>query len=93
MVQVVSWGLIKSLTSLCWLEAGDRFIYELHLRQPGFTDSAWGPLTKHHENIPKFKENYLKYIYKNELGNVCFAYDSAYSYSKDLDKRTISDKM
>ena len=40
MVQVVSLGLIKSLTSLCWLEAGDRFIYELHLRQPGFTDSA-----------------------------------------------------
>ena len=28
------------------LLAGDKFILEMHLRQPGFTYSACGPLTK-----------------------------------------------
>ena len=50
-----------------WL-AGDRFMSELHLRQPGFTDGACGPFTKHREIIQKFKEAVsLKHIYKNEL--------------------------
>ena len=29
---------------------------EMHLRQPGFTYSAWGPFTKNEERIQKFKE-------------------------------------
>ena len=28
---------------------------EMHLRQPGFTYSAWGPFTKTKERIQKFK--------------------------------------
>ena len=36
--------------------AGDNFIPELHVRQPGFTCSACGPFTKHQERIQKFKE-------------------------------------
>ena len=49
--------------------AGDKFIPELHLRQPGFTDSAWGQYTKH-EKIKKFKETCdLKHLYKNKLDN------------------------
>ena len=34
----------------------------------------------------------LNYIYKNELDKACFAHDSAFSDSKDLNKRTQSDK-
>ena len=33
----------------------------------------------------------LKYIYKNELDKACFAHDAAYSNSKDLAERTVSD--
>ena len=29
---------------------------EMHLRQSGFTYSAWGPFTKNKERIQKFKE-------------------------------------
>ena len=39
-----------------FLLAGDKFIPEMHLRQPSFTYSAWGPFTKNRERIQKFKE-------------------------------------
>ena len=32
-------------------------------------------------------------MYRNELDKACFAHDAAYSDSKDLAKRTISDKI
>ena len=35
----------------------------------------------------------LNYIYNNELGKVCFAYDAAYGNSKNLAKITIWDKV
>ena len=35
----------------------------------------------------------LKDLYRNELDKVSFAHDAAYSDSKDLAKRTISDKI
>ena len=73
---------------------GDKFTLELYLRRPGFTYSAFGLFTKHHECIQKFKETgNLNYIYKNELEKSCFAHDAAYADSKDLAKRTVSDKV
>ena len=36
-----------------WL-AGDKFMPEMHLKQPGFTYSACGPFTKNKERIEKF---------------------------------------
>ena len=66
---------------------------ELRLRQPGFTYSGCGQFTKHGERIQKFGETgNLKHIYKNNFDNACFAHDAAYSDSKYLAKRTISDK-
>ena len=38
------------------LLTGDKFMPELHLKQPGFTYSACAPYTKHHERIQKFRE-------------------------------------
>ena len=35
----------------------------------------------------------LKHLYRNKLDKACLAHDSAYSDSKDLAKRTISDKI
>ena len=39
-----------------FLLAGDKFIPEMHLKQPGFTYSACGPFTKIKEGTQKFKE-------------------------------------
>ena len=77
-----------------FLLAGEEFVPELHLRQPGFSYSGCGPFTKHCGRIQKFKETInLKYIYKNELDKSCFAHDAFYSVSKDLAIRTVSDKI
>ena len=77
-----------------FLLTGDKFMPELHLKQPGFTYSACGPLTKHCERIQIFRETgNLKTLYRNELDKACFAHDATYSDSKDLAKRTISDKI
>ena len=77
-----------------FLLTGDKFIPEMHLRQPQFTYCACGPFTKHKQRIQKFKETGdTNYIYKNELDKAGFAHDAAYSDSKDLTKRTVADKM
>ena len=77
-----------------FLLAGDKFMPEMHLRQPGFTYSACGPFTKHKQRIQKFMQTGdTNYIYRNELDKACFQHDAAYSDSKDLVKRTQSDKV
>ena len=77
-----------------FLSVGDKFMPEMHLRQPQFTYSACRPFTKHKQRIQKFKETGdTNYIYKNELDKACFAHDAAYSDSKDLIKRTVADKI
>ena len=44
--------------------AGDKFMREMHLRQPGLTYNACGPVTKNKERLQKFKETLdLRYIY------------------------------
>ena len=48
------------------LLVGDKFMPEMHLRQPGFTYSASGPFTKNKERIAKFMQNgNTDFIYKN----------------------------
>ena len=73
---------------------GDKFMPELHLKQPGFTYTACGPFSKHRERIQKFRETgHLKHSYRKELEKGCFAHDGAYSDNKNSAKRTISDKI
>ena len=68
-----------------FLLAGDKFMLEMHLRQPGFTYSACGPFAQSKEKIQKFKETGdSRYIYQNELDKACFQNDMAYGYFKDL---------
>ena len=77
-----------------FLLEGDKFMPEMHLRQPGFTYSACGPFTKNKERIQNFKETgYTSYIYKNELDRACFQHDMDYEDFKDLKRRTFSDKV
>ena len=74
-----------------FLLAGDKFMPEMHLRQPRFVYSAYGPFTTHKERIKEFKRTI--YIYRNELDKACFQHDSAYADHKDLINRTKSDKV
>ena len=77
-----------------FLLAGDKFMPEMHLKQPGFTYSACGQFTKNKERIQKFNETGdTSYIYKNELDKACFQHDMAYGDFKDLARRTASDKI
>ena len=76
-----------------FLLAGDKFMPEMHLRQPQFTYSACGPFTKHKQRIQKFKETGdTNYIYKNELDKACFAHDAAYSDSRTVADKTLKNK-
>ena len=77
-----------------FLLAGDKFMPEMHLKQPGFTYRPFGSFTKNKERIQIFKETGgTSYIYKNELDNACFQHDMAYGDFKDIAKRTASDKV
>ena len=77
-----------------FLLVGDKFMPEMHLKQPGFTYSACGPFTKNKERIEKFMQTgNTDFIYKNELDKACFQHDMAYGKSKGLVKRTQSDKF
>ena len=72
----------------------DKFMPEMHLRQPQFTYSACGPFTKNKERIQKLKETGdTKYIYRSELDKACFQYVMAYGDFKDLARRTTADKV
>ena len=74
-----------------FLLASDKFMPELHLRDPIVgTYSACGPFTKHTKRI---QNSILNYLHKNKLDEACFAHDSAYNKYKDLEKRTESDKV
>ena len=83
-----------------FLLAGDKFMPEMHLRQPavldkpGFNYSACGPFTKNKEKIKKFKvTGDSRYIYQNQLDKACFQHDTVYGDFKDLAKRTTADKV
>ena len=63
---------------------GDKFLPEMHLRQPRFAYSACGPFKKNEERIQKKQTGDSRYIYKNELDKACFQHDMAYGDFKDL---------
>ena len=66
-----------------FLLAGDKFMPEMHLKQPSFTQSAWGQFNKNKEKIEKFMQTgNTEFIYRNELDKACFQHDMAYGKSK-----------
>ena len=77
-----------------FLLAVDKFMSEMHLKQPGLTYSACGPFTKNKEGIEKLMQTgNTDFAYKNELDKACFQHDMDYGKSKDLAQRTQSDKV
>ena len=76
------------------LLVGDKFMPEMHLKQPGFTYSACGPFTKNKERIEKFMQTgNTDFIYRNELDKACFQHNMAYGKSKNSIRRAQSDKV
>ena len=77
-----------------FLLAGDKFMPEMYLKQPGFTYSGCGPFTKNKERIHRFKETGdTNYDFKNKLDKACFQRDMAYGDFEDLARGTASDKV
>ena len=76
------------------LLVSDRFMPEMHLKQPGFTYSACVLFTKSKERIEKFMQTgNTDFIHKNELDKTCFQHDMAYGKTKDLTKWTQSNNV
>ena len=74
--------------------AGNKFVPEMHLRQPGFTYSVCGSFTKNKERMQKFKERGDSWcIYQSELDKACFQHDISYRDFKNLTRRIASDKL
>ena len=77
-----------------FLLEGNKFMPEMHLKQPGFTYSAYKPFTKNKERIQKLMQaGNTNAIYKSNLDKACFQHDMTYGKYKDLTKRTQSDKV
>ena len=67
---------------------------EMHLRQPGFTLSACGTLTKNKKIMERIKETGdSRYIHQKELDKACFWFDMAYGDFKNISRRTFADKI
>ena len=57
LLNVLFWMRIKMNEIINkFLLVGDKFMPEMHLKQPGFTYSACGPFTKNKERIEKFMQ-------------------------------------
>ena len=77
-----------------FLLPGDKYMPEMHLKQPGLTYSPFSPFTKNKETIKLLKETGdSRYIYQNELDKTWFQHDVAYRDFKDLNRRTFADKV
>ena len=73
-----------------FLLAGDKFIHNIHLRQPVFTYSTCEPFTGNKDRIQKLKKTTRDWRcnHQNELDKACFQHDMTYRDFKDLPKRT-----
>ena len=73
---------------------GDKFMPQMYLKQRGFTCSACGQFTRNKKRIERFMlTGNTDFIYKNELDKAYFQHDMTCGKSKDLAKRTQSDKV
>ena len=72
-----------------FLLAGDKFMPEMHLRQPHKDIKK----ERHEERIKEFKRTGdTRLLYRNELDKACFKHDAAYTKYKDVENRLISDQ-
>ena len=76
-----------------FLLVGYKFMPEMQLKQPGFIYCACDRFNENKKRIEKFMHiGNTDFICKNDHDKACFQHDMAYGKSKDLVKRTQSDK-
>ena len=76
-----------------FLLAGNKFMPEMHLKQPQFVYIACYPFTRHKERIKEFKRTGdTRLLYRNELDKACLKHDAAYAKYEDVENRLISDQ-
>ena len=81
---------MNEIVNKFWL-AGDKFMLEIHLNQPGVTYSACGPFTKNKERIAKcMQTGNTDFIYKNEHDKTYFKRDITYVKAEDLAKNKLN---
>ena len=72
----------------------DKFMLGMHLKQPYFTWSSFGPFTKNKDGIQKLMQaGNTDYICENDIDKACFQHDMPYGKYKDFAKRAESDKV
>ena len=54
-----------------FLLVGNKFMRQMHLKQPGFTYSACGPCTRKKKKKKFMQTGNIGYIYKNDLDKAC----------------------
>ena len=57
-----------------FLLVGDKFMLEMHLKQPGFTYSACGPFTKNKERIEKIMQTGIQDGYQRGLASMVYKF-------------------
>ena len=76
-----------------FLLVGDKYVPQMHLKQPGFTYSVCGPFTRNKERIEKFMQTgNTDVTYRNELDKLAFNM-MWLMVNQDLAKRTQSDEV
>ena len=82
-----------------FLVAGDKVMPEMHLKQPRFTYSVCGPSQKTKNELRNLCNQEMQILFTKmslikliKLDQTCFQHDMAYGNSKDIAKRTQSDK-
>ena len=79
------------------LLARDKFMPEMHLKQPNNQDlhimleDHSLKINKEYKKIKETRDS--RYIYQNKLGKACFQHDMADEDFKDLNRRTIANKV
>ena len=77
-----------------FLLVGDKFMREMYLNSLVLLTVIVGHLPKTKKEMKSLcRTGNTDFIYKNELDKACFQHDMAYGKSKDLAKRTQSDKV
>ena len=75
------------------LLVGDKYMPQMHLKQPGFTYNVSGPFTRNKERIENFMQTgNTDVIYRNELDKPAFNM-MWLMVNQDLAKITQSDKV
>ena len=82
---------MNEIINKCLL-VGDKFMPEMHLRQPRFVYSGCGSCTRRKERIKVFKRTgNINLLYRNALDKACLKHDAAYAKYKDVENRLIAD--